>query len=186
MNHKVNQLFVDKFTEAENLFKENRFNESLEKYQTLLKDHPDHIYVLNNMGLVYEKTGDLNKSLELYKKCNELMPNQAVLIHNLANVYTQLERWADALPLLKSIIDSDLGNEKNAEKYALCLFNTSSKEEVEHFISSVISKYPDNKLLNRLLGRALLYLNAHIDGLKYLQKGSGVVELDNDGVKYLN
>ena len=186
MNKEIDQIFIDDFSEAEILYKQNKFKESLEKYKSLLKIQPDHISVLNNIGLVYEKLNDFNKSIDFYKKCNEIKPNQVILIHNLANAYTQLERWADALPLLKSIIDIDFENENNSEKYALGLFNIKSKEETKCFISAVIAKYPDNELLNRLLGKSLLHLNLHSEGLKYLQKGSGFIELNADGVKYLN
>ncbi len=186
MNKQVSQKFIDEFSAAEKLCNENKLNESLEKYQSLLEQQPDHIFVLNNIGLVYEKLGDFDKSIEFYKKCNELKPNQAVLIHNLANVYVQAERWADAYPLLKQIIDTDFQNENNSEKYALCLFNTKSKQETKNFISSAIKKYPKNPLLNRLLGRSLLYLNAHAEGLEYLRNGSGFIELGSEGVKYLN
>jgi len=186
MNEKVSQKFIENFCEAEKLCNENKLDESLTKYKALLREQPNHIFVLNNIGLVYEKLGDYNKSIEFYKKCNELKPNQIVLIHNLANAYTQAERWSDAYPLLKKIIDTDFHHENNTEKYALCLFNTRSKEETRNFLSTEISQYPENRVLNRILGRALLYLDCHLEGLKYLQKGSGFIELNADGVKYLN
>ena len=186
MNSEVTQKFIDEFSEAEKLCNENKLHASLEKYMVLLKQQPNHIFVLNNIGLVYEKLGDFENSIAFYKKCNDLKPNQPVLIHNLANAYTQAERWEDAMPLLQKIIDTDIQNENNAEKYALCLFNTKTKEETKNFITSTISKYPENQVLNRLLGRALLYLDCHSEGLKYLQKGSGFIEFDSEGVRYLN
>ena len=186
MNSEVSQKFIDDFSQAEKLCNENQLDASLEKYMALLKQQPDHIFVLNNIGLVYEKLGDFENSIAYYKKCNDLKPNQAVLIHNLANVYTQAERWEDALPLLKKIVDTDFQHENNSEKYALCLFNTKSKEETKNFINAVISKYPNNQVLNRLLGRSLLYLDRHIEGLKCLQKGTGFIEFSSEGVEYLN
>jgi len=186
MSEQIDQNFIDTFAEAEQLYKDGNYDESLEKYKTLLQDHPNHISVLNNIGLVYERLDDFEKSIEFYEKCNNLIPNQVIFIHNLANAYTRLEKWVEATPLLEKIIDIDFEREKNAEKYALCLFNTKSKEETKNFTSSAIDKFPDNRLLNRLLGRSLLYLNAHRDGLKYLQKGSGFIEFDADGVNYLN
>ncbi len=186
MNKELSQKLIDDFSEAERLCNENKLNESLEIYKALLKVLPNHISVLNNTGLVYEKLGDFNKSIDLYIKCNELAPDQVILINNLANAYTRMDRWEDAYPLLKKIIDLDYENESNSEKYALCLFNIKSKGETKSFIGSAIAKYPENRLLNRLLGRSLLELNSHIEGLKYLRKGSGFIQFDPDGVKYLN
>jgi hypothetical protein len=79
----------------------------------------------------------------------------------------------------------DYESQGDSGKYVLCLFNVKSKEETRTFVSSVISKHPDNLLLNRLLGRSLLYLNDHADALKYLQKGSEVIKFDTEGVNYL-
>ena len=186
MSSEVSQKFIDGFSEAEKLCNENNLHASLEKYMALLKQQPNHIFVLNNIGLVYEKLGDLENSIAYYKKCNDLKPDQPVLIHNLANAYTQAEKWKDALPLLEKIINTDFQNENNSEKYALSLFNAKSKEDAKNFINTVISKYPENQVLNRLLGRSLLYLDRHVEGLKALQKGSGFIELSPEGVRYLN
>lgn len=186
MTSEVSQKFIDDFTEAEKLCNENNLHASLEKYMALLKQQPNHVFVLNNIGLVYEKLGDFENSIAYYKKCNDLKPDQAVLIHNLANAYIQAEKWEDALPLLENIIHTDFQNESNTEKLALCLFNTRTKEETRDFIDSVIARYPENQTLNRLLGRSLLYLDCHSEGLKYLRKGSGFIELNSEGVRYLN
>jgi len=176
MKNKVDQKFVDRFTQAERLCNDNKLDESLQIYQTLLREHPDHVSVLNNIGLIKD----------YYSRCNALMPNQVVIINNLANAYTRLSKWSEAFPLLQKIIDTDFDNEKNSEKYALCLFHLRSKEEVRDFTRLAVSKYPDNKILNRILGNSLLHLNAHSDGLQYLQKGAGFIEFDNKRVSYLN
>lgn len=182
----MDQTFIDNFSEAEKLFKNNKLEESLKKYKALLKEQPEHIPVLNNIGLVYEKLHDFGKAVEFYKRCNDLVPGHVILTSNLANAYTRLERWAEAIPLLEKIVDAEFENEKNTEKYALCLFNIKPWEDTKNFLTSAVSKYPDNQLLNRLLGKSLLHLNCHIDGLKHLQRGSGFIEFDNDGIKYLN
>ena len=89
------------------------------------------------------------------------------------------------MPLLKKIIDIGLDHEGNCEKYALCLFNTKAFKETKDFITSIHLKYPKNDLLNRLLGRSLLNLNLHEEGLKYLQSSHGFIQLTPNGIKYL-
>ena len=186
MNEELSKNFVDGFSEAERLFKAGRYEKSLEKYQALLDEQPDHISVLNNIGLVYEKLGNFELSLEYYKRCHELMPDQVILASNLANAFTRLDKWTEAYPLLKKLVAVDFENEKNTEKYALCLFNIRSKEETERFIDSAISRYPDNLVLHRLLGKSLLNQGRHVDGLHALKKGAGCIEFDAAGVHYLN
>ena len=186
MNNDLSKKFIDDFSHAERLCNDNKLSESLEIYQALLLDQPDHISVLNNIGLVYEKMGNFKKGIEYYKKCNDIQPGQVILINNLANVYVRAGQWEKAISLLEKIINVDYAKEKNSERYALCLFNVKSKEETRNFINNAITNYPDNHLLNRVLGRSLLYLNSHVEGLRYLQKGAGVIEFSTHGVKYLN
>ncbi len=178
------QSFVDRFHEAERLFRQNQLQESLTRYQALLGEQPDHVAVLNNIGLVHERLGDYGQSAEYYGRCHEIDPAQVIFLHNLANSLSRLGRWADALPLLGKLVQTDFDHEKNAEKYALCLFNAGSKDDTKEFILSVIPRYPDNDRLNRLLGRSLLALDQHAEGLRYLQRGAGVIEFNAMGVSY--
>ncbi len=179
------QSFVDRFHEAERLCNENRLDESLRQYQALLAEQPGQLAVLNNIGLVYEKLGNYEQSVEYYRRCHEKHPEQVIFANNLANSLSRLGRWNDALPLLEKLVQTDFDHEKNAEKYALCLFNARSSAETRSFIESVLSRYPGNARLKRLLGRSLLALDRHAEGLHHLQQGAGVIEFDDTGVSYL-
>ena len=56
---------------------------------------------------------------------------------------------------------------------------------MKEFVLSIISKYPNNRVLNNLAGQALLSLNSHIEGLSYIKKGAGFLQIDINGVKLL-
>jgi|MDTB01.2.fsa_nt_gb tetratricopeptide (TPR) repeat protein len=185
MTEKPNQIFVDNFSKAENLFKNKKYLESLKIYENLLHQSPNHVSVMNNVGLIHERLGKYNEAISFYKKCYELMPDQIPIIHNLANAYCKTERYNEALPLLKKIINTGFRHEFNCEKYALCLFYTQTKNETKIFIESVLPKFSENKLLNGLLGKTLLHLNSHSRGLNYIRKSTGFVEFDDKGVKYI-
>ena len=181
-----NKIFIDNFSAAQKLYEENKFLESLVAYQKLHNQNPKHISVLNNIGLIYEKLNNYKEAIRFYERCNQIHSNEVILIHNLANVYFKVGRYVDALPLLKKIINSNYQNEYNSEKLSVCLFETQTKTETKKFIEYAISKFPKNTLLNGLLGKTLLHLNLHKDGLKYLQKSTGLIEFNNNGVKYLS
>ena len=186
MNNEIVQKFLDDFNEAQNLFKENKFLESLEKYKILSQKNPKHVSVLNNIALIYEKLDNYKEAIIYFEKCIKILPNENILIHNLANAYCRSEKYIEAYPLLKKIIHLDYANEPNCEKYAVCLFYTKTKQETKEFIDSVMSKYPKNSLLNGLLGKTLMHLNLHKEGLKYIQESTGQIEFSNSGVKYLS
>ena len=76
-------------------------------------------------------------------------------------------------------------NEEICERYTICLFKTGKKNEVKDFVLKIISKYPKNRTLNNLLGQSLLALNFHKEGLSYIRKGAGFLQLDENGVSLL-
>ena len=184
MSKDTEQFFIDSFTRAGALYKEKKFLESLTLYKELLSIKPNQINILNNIGLNYEKLRRYDEALSCYEKCYHIHPNE-VTINNLTNIYCKLERYIDALPLLKKIINSNYQNEVNHEKYAICLFNTSNRKDTKNFLEIAIIKFPNNNALNELLGKTLLSLNFHKDGVKYLQKGTGLIEFNNKGINYL-
>ena len=142
--------------------------------------------MLNNIGLAYEKLGNFGQAAEYYDRCMQQQPGQVVFKNNLANAYCRLENWALAQPLLKQLVQGDFDHEQNCEKYALCLFHGAGGQAASGFIESVIDRYPENQRLHRLLGRSLMSLDRHVDGLKHLQKGSGVIEFNLSGINYLH
>ena len=186
MNSKITQEFADSFGEAEKLFKENKFLESLRIYKILLKKKPEHVSVLNNIALIYERQGKFDEAISYYEKCNQILPHRDIFIHNLANIYCKAERYIDALPLLKKMTNLEHGNESNFEKLSICLFYTQTKKETKNFIELALAKFPNNILLNELLGKTLLHLSVYKDGIRYLQKGTGLIEFNDKGVKYLS
>ena len=85
--------------------------------------------------------------------------------------------------ILKNITNLNVRNEEICEKYTICLFKIG-KKEVKEFVLSIISKYPNNRVLNNLVGQALLSLT-HIEGLSHIKKGAGFLQIDMNGVKLL-
>jgi len=173
------------FLEAEKLFKEKKYSNSLKQNKNILKKFPNHLAVLNNMGQIYELQAEYENAMELFNKCLKLDPNEKIFIHNLANIYFLKKDFINSIPLLKKVIDIDLEHERNCEKYAICLFNIKAFKDTKNFILSILTKYPKNDLFNKLLGRSLLNLNSHLEGLKYVQSGHGFIQLSSEGIKYL-
>ena len=185
MNKELDLNSQKEFFEAEKLFKEKKFNNALKHYQNILKKFPNHLAVLNNIGQIYELQGKYEKAMEAFKKCYEINSNEKIFIHNLANIYFLKKDFVNSMPLLKKVIDIGLDHEGNCEKYAISLFNIKAFKETKDFITLIHLKYPKNDLLNRLLGRSLLNLNSHVEGLKYLQSSHGFIQLSPKGIKYL-
>jgi len=62
-------------------------------------------YVLNNLGNIYAREGDLDKSMEMYKKALEKNSNFALPIINIAHLYMEKEDYDSARKYLKKALE---------------------------------------------------------------------------------
>ena len=79
-NHNKNNLQV-----AENLYKE------------ILKTNPNHVSTHNNLGLVFQKLGELQKAISCYQKAIEIQPNYAIAHNNLGIALKELRDYKKAI-----------------------------------------------------------------------------------------
>ena len=64
-----------------------------------------------------------------------------------------------------------------------CLIKLNLINEAKLFLHPYIIKYPNNNMLSALMGKILIALNEHQDGLEALKKGTGFIELEEDKVR---
>ena len=102
-----------------------------------------------------------------------------------SKIYSDKGDYDKALDYYKKILNLNARHEEISEKYTICLFKTGNKNEIKDFVPKVITKYPRNRTLNNLLGQSLLALNFHKEGLSYIRKGAGFLQLDENGVNLL-
>ena len=96
-----------------------------------------------------------------------------------------LENYVDASNYYKNIINFEKKHEEICENFTICLFKTGKKNDLKDFVLKIISKYPSNTTLNNLLGQSLLALNSHKQGLSYIKKGAGFLQIDENGTELL-
>ena len=177
---------------AENLYtlgniqkKLKKFNQAVASFEEAIKLNPNFSEAFNNLGSTLKSLNKYDEAILNYKKSLNLNENNFEACYNLANLYFLLENYTKATDYFKNIINLKVRHEEICEKYIICLFKRGKKNEIKNFVSKVITKYPSNRTLNNLLGQSLLALNFHKEGLSYIKKGSGFLQLDKNGVKLL-
>ena len=162
-----------------------KFNEAIISFQEAIKLHPNFSEAYNNLGNICKSLNENKQAIDNYKKAISLKENNFQAYFNLANLYYSLENYIDASNYFKNITNLNVRNEEICEKYTICLFKIGKKKEVKEFVLSIISKYPNNRVLNNLVGQAMLSLDSHIEGLSHIKKGAGFLQIDMNGVKLL-
>ena len=76
----------------------------------------------------------------------------------------------------------DNSQQKIIERKAISLVGMNLINQVNLFLKTYLKKIPNNLLLNTLYGKNLITLNQHKKGLKYLKKGTGFIEFNENKV----
>lgn len=70
-------------------------------YNTLLKDSPNDVNLLEKLGSIYVKSQNDQKALSFYLKVNELKPNDFSTLNSLGGIYRRLKKYEDSIAVLK-------------------------------------------------------------------------------------
>ena len=175
---------------AENLYTLGNIQKKLKKFEMAILSFEGAIKLNSNFSEAYNNLGSLLKSLFKYeeaiinyKKAINLKKTNLEACYNLASLYFFLENYIEAANYYKKIIYFKSRHEEICENYTISLFKIGKKKDLKDFVLTIISKYPNNITLNNLLGQSLLALNSHKEGLSYIKKGAGFIQIDDQGIK---
>ncbi len=163
-----------------------KFEYAIKSFEEAIKLNPNFSEAYNNLGSTQKFLKKDKEAIINFKKAISLKKNNIEAFYNLASLYFFLENYIEASIYYKNIINFQSRHEEICENYTICLFKTGKRNEVKEFVSTVISKYPKNRTLNNLLGQSLLALNLQKEGLSYIRKGAGFIQLDEKGIELLN
>ena len=184
MNQIDPQLKKD-FSEAQELTGEKKYHESIKKYELILKKYPNLLTAINNIGLNYEHLGLLDKSIYYYKLCCDKTPKEKIFLNNLGNIYYKQKDYLKAIKTFMLSYNIDNTQELITEKLANSLVQANFRKQAETFLRRILKTFPNNSFLNTLMGNNLLALSCYKEGLEFLRKGTGFIELNNDSVNII-
>ncbi len=183
--NQLNPQLIKDFSEAEKLSKEKKYEESIKKYEMILEKYPNFLPAANNIGLAYEYLDQLDKSVYYYKLCCDKSPKEKFFLNNLGNVYYKQKDYLKAIKIFEISYKIDNGQEQIGEKLANSLVQAKLRKEAETFLRDILKKFPNNSFLNTLMGNNLLALSFYKEGLDFLRKGTGFIELNNDSISII-
>lgn len=101
-----NRILLDElFFEADNLIKEKRFTEAIQKLEAILTDAPDYGKAYNHLGWIYEtQYRDYARSEELYRKCIAVSPGYTPVYGNLSITLSTINKLDEQETLLNQAL----------------------------------------------------------------------------------
>ena len=100
-NLKINQLFI----EAIQLYNEKKLYLSKKKYEEIIVLDPQNLQSFNNLGLIYKNLGEIDKSINFFKKAIEIDPNYQNAYNNLGIVLLEKGEYLKAIENFKKLIE---------------------------------------------------------------------------------
>ena len=109
MNHNKSLTISKIFSLAVKNHQENKLDAAQDLYKKILKIDPDHLAVLNNLGVIFQKLRENQKAKEWFEKAIEINPNYANAYNNLGTIFKELEENQKAKECFEKAIEINPG-----------------------------------------------------------------------------
>lgn len=96
--------------DALNLLNSGGLREGMEILENLVRNDPENVNVLYNLGMCYSQLGNIDKSIETLEKCVRLAPRHANALTALGFSYSRKGEYEKALGKLKTALEIDPDN----------------------------------------------------------------------------
>ena len=115
--------------EAADLFKNQKYDESAAKYQSIIDKYPESLYAWSNLGVVRFQQGKFDDALKALQQAVKLSPTDAFSYSNLGIVYYQLNQFENAIDALNAAKALD-PNDPKTHNYLGCACSQKGWAEV--------------------------------------------------------
>ncbi len=114
--------------DAADLFKNQKYDASAAKYQSIIDKYPESLYAWSNLGVVRFQQGKYDDALRALQQAVKLSPTDAFSYSNLGIVYYQLNQFENAIDALNSAKALD-PNDAKTHNYLGCAESQKGWEE---------------------------------------------------------
>jgi superkiller protein 3 len=134
---------------------ENYLDNIRKLYEKVLEDDRTNYDALTNLGVIYQQTGNEEKSLSFFKKVVRFHPKKARAFHNLGILYSLMNRIDDAVINLNKAAELDSTNPNSVRQLGIIyLQNEMFSHAIETFQQALSRDYYDTE---SRLGKVLAY-----------------------------
>ncbi len=125
-------------------------------FQAVLKQQPNHVGAIGNLGILYARTDRIDKAIAEYQRALRLSPNDQPILLNLGIVYLKEELHSRALPYFQRVLAIDPRNRQARQLLDVCLLYTGQVLPAIRDLKLLTQENPRDDELLFLLGFAYL------------------------------
>ena len=181
--NKIDPEIIKKFSIAEKLNSEKKFEEAAEVFANITEKFPNFIPAFYNLGTIKYNLGLIKESIDCFKKCINLNPKEKEFYNNLGKILYESKDYNNSIIYLEKSLQMESNQIATIEFLTGCYAALNMPKKIYNLLKDIINDYPNNKFLNAKYGSNLLYLNQHDKGLDYLKKAYGFIEFNDNEKK---
>lgn len=125
-------------SKAVSLLNEGKYKEAIEKFTEAITEDPENPIFYYYRGAAFEKTGDLDKSMEDYQKSVELKPDFILPTANIGKIYAKKREHEKAIEFYKKAVELGDQDATNYYNYGVCLMNLGKNEQAKEVLEKLI------------------------------------------------
>ncbi|CAC9505607.1 hypothetical protein [uncultured Gammaproteobacteria bacterium] len=192
VNHPIYEKTAEEYIEkGNNNYHKSEFEKAIEAYKKAIEINPDSDMAYCNMGLAYDKLGELKEAIKAHKKAIEFNSNIDKAYCGMGHAYASLDKLKEAIEAYKKAIeikpDSDMAYCNMGSAYGK---SGKFKEAIEAFKKAIeFNSNNDNAYYNNM-GLVYLKLSGFKEAIEAFKKviqfnSNSDVAYDGMGLAYL-
>jgi tetratricopeptide (TPR) repeat protein len=129
---------------------------AIREYRSYLKQKPDNIIALSNLGAALSRSGHYEEATVEYRRALKIDPGNLPVQLNLALAYYKASRISDAATELEKVVKRQPDNRQAIFLLADCDLRLGENRKVIALLDPLERQSPGDQALNYLLGTALI------------------------------
>ncbi len=133
-------------------------------YERVLRAAPDHVSVLNNLGLCYKGLGAIDRAEECYRAALAIEPAQPDALANLANLLFSREQYPEVVTVTERLLALPQGTRASVRLLrALAQERLGDTAGAEATLHEAVRLHPDDATLHAYLGTLYMRAERHAE-----------------------
>jgi Tfp pilus assembly protein PilF len=108
---------------------------------------PDNEHSWNNMGDVYSRHGEYEKSIEAFTRATKINPNYADAYHNIGNTYVHIKKYDEAVPFFEKALSINPNLWQSYQDLAVVAVAQKDYQKAIVYFEKAIAINPNNVVL---------------------------------------
>jgi len=152
---------------------------------SIIEQHPEQPDTLKLQAFLYAKTEQLNKSADTYLKYLTLYPEDAEITFATARVLTDVNRSAEAEPLIDMLLKVSDRNSLLNQLKGIARYTAKDHEQALLYTEKAIEARTEDPALRLIAGYSAYFLNDYESAHKHLSIIAGKLPPSHDGLRVL-